>query len=254
MENTNTDRPKIYERNPDTGVTRWRYMGEGLEDYNWPDYGNIEVNEELMSSKLKDSYENGFDNTTGSKQIFGTWLSYEDDINAGKWLAPIKTAAYVMHNFNPDVEIADIACGTGLVAKHLRPAFYDNIDGYDITEEYLVTAQSRYREVAYNDICAGPLPKKYDVITASGVFAPGHLSAKPSKNIADSLKQNGVFVMTNPSNAHGHALIPADYSYLEEGGWNAQNDLTMIYESDPYPSLLHNGHQHYHRVRAWKRT
>ena len=41
MEDTNTDRPRIYERNPDTGVTRWRYMGEGLEDYNWPDYGNI---------------------------------------------------------------------------------------------------------------------------------------------------------------------------------------------------------------------
>jgi hypothetical protein len=68
------------------------------------------------------------------------------------------------------------------------------------------------------------------------------------------LLPGGTFVMSNPSNAHGHALIPSDYSYLETGGWNAQNDLTMIYESDPYPSLLHNGHQHYHRVRAWKRA
>ena len=208
-----------------------------------------------MSKKLRDSYDNGFDNTHGSKEIFGTWPTYEEDINEGRWLAPVKTAAYVMHNFNPDVEVADIACGTGLVGKLLRPAFYDNVDGYDITVEFLEVAKEFYRDTAYNDICAEPLPKKYDVITASGCFAPGHMSAKPSKNIADSLEKDGVFVMTNPSfKAFGHALLGRDYSYLEEGGWNAQTDLTMIYESDPYPSLLHNGHQHYHRVRAWKRS
>ena len=207
-----------------------------------------------MSKKLRDSYDNGFDNTEGSKEIFGTWPTYEEDINEGRWLAPVKTAAYVMHNFNPDVEVADIACGTGLVGKLLRPAFYDNVDGYDITVECLEVAKEFYRDTSYNDICVDPLPKKYDVITASGCFAPGHMSAKPSKNIADSLKEDGVFVMTNPSfKAFGHALLGSDYSYLEEGGWNAQTDLTMIYESDPYPSLLHNGHQHYHRVRAWKR-
>ena len=209
----------------------------------------------LMSKKLKDSYENGFDNTVGSKEIFGTWPTYEEDINAGKWLAPVKVAAYIIHNFDPDVEIGDIGCGTGLVAKLLKPGWYTNIDGYDITVEFLEKAKELYREVNYNDICAEPLPKTYDVISASGVFAPGHLSAKPTrKNIADSLNPNGTFVCSNPSNAHGHALIPADYSYLEEGGWNEQKDLTMIYQSNPYPSLLHNGHQHYHRVRAWKRS
>jgi len=208
-----------------------------------------------MSKKLRDSYNNGFDNTDGSKEIFGTWPTYDEDINEGKWLAPIKTAAYVMHNFNPDVQVGDIACGTGLVGKMLQPAFYENVDGYDITVEFLEVAKEFYRDVAYNDICAEPLPKKYNVITASGCFAPGHMSAKPSKNIADSLEENGVFVMTNPSfKAFGHALLGRDYSYLEEGGWNAQTDLTMIYESEPYPSLLHNGHQHYHRIRAWKRS
>ena len=32
---------KIYERNPDTGVIRWRYFGESHEKYGWPHYGNI---------------------------------------------------------------------------------------------------------------------------------------------------------------------------------------------------------------------
>ena len=30
------DRPKIYERNPDTGVIRWRYAGEAPDKYGWP--------------------------------------------------------------------------------------------------------------------------------------------------------------------------------------------------------------------------
>ena len=36
------ERKKIYERNPSTGVVRWRYEGESHEDYGWPHYGNIE--------------------------------------------------------------------------------------------------------------------------------------------------------------------------------------------------------------------
>ena len=32
---------KIYEHNPHTGVTRWRYLHETADDYGWPFYGNI---------------------------------------------------------------------------------------------------------------------------------------------------------------------------------------------------------------------
>jgi hypothetical protein len=35
------DKPKIYERNPDTGIVRWRYVSETAHDYCWPHYGNI---------------------------------------------------------------------------------------------------------------------------------------------------------------------------------------------------------------------
>ena len=35
------NRPKIYERNPDTGVIRWRYVGESHEKFGWPNYGRI---------------------------------------------------------------------------------------------------------------------------------------------------------------------------------------------------------------------
>ena len=37
----NKERPKIFERNPDTGVIRWRYVGESHEKFGWPNYGRI---------------------------------------------------------------------------------------------------------------------------------------------------------------------------------------------------------------------
>ena len=35
------NKEKIFERNPDTGVIRWRYVGESHEKFGWPNYGRI---------------------------------------------------------------------------------------------------------------------------------------------------------------------------------------------------------------------
>ena len=35
------NREKIYERNPDTGVIRWRYTDESPDKFGWPNYGRI---------------------------------------------------------------------------------------------------------------------------------------------------------------------------------------------------------------------
>ena len=32
---------KIYERNPSTGVIRWRYINENHDKFGWPNYGRI---------------------------------------------------------------------------------------------------------------------------------------------------------------------------------------------------------------------
>ena len=48
-------RPKIYERNPDTGVIRWRYLGETPNDYGWPNYGNILSEDENIDIKEEDN-------------------------------------------------------------------------------------------------------------------------------------------------------------------------------------------------------
>ena len=39
-------RGKIYERNPDTGVIRWRYTDESPDKFGWPNYGRILTKDE----------------------------------------------------------------------------------------------------------------------------------------------------------------------------------------------------------------
>ena len=38
---TMATREKIFERNPDTGVIRWRYTDESPDKFGWPNYGRI---------------------------------------------------------------------------------------------------------------------------------------------------------------------------------------------------------------------
>ena len=35
------NKEKIYERNPNTGVIRWRYTDESPDKFGWPNYGRI---------------------------------------------------------------------------------------------------------------------------------------------------------------------------------------------------------------------
>ena len=36
-----THKGKIYERNPNTNVIRWRYTDESHDKFGWPNYGRI---------------------------------------------------------------------------------------------------------------------------------------------------------------------------------------------------------------------
>lgn len=41
MKSKKKSKEKIYERNPNTGVIRWRYVGESPDKFGWPNYGRI---------------------------------------------------------------------------------------------------------------------------------------------------------------------------------------------------------------------
>lgn len=198
-------------------------------------------------STLDKSYIGEFDDVEKQVSIFDNWTNYVEEIlNDAGWLGPSKTTAYAISNYDRDVEIADLACGPGTGGAILKMALYNNVDGYDITPRFLKQAEQFYRVAGYCNILKTPLPKKYDVILASGLFTRGHLSSAPAKNIAESLNDNGVLVMTNPA--------IADYDYMQESGWNDQPYLRIVNTIGPWKSLKSDGHQHYHYLRVLKRA
>ena len=47
------NKEKIFERNPDTGVIRWRYVGESPDKFVWPNYGRILKQKTKTKTKKK---------------------------------------------------------------------------------------------------------------------------------------------------------------------------------------------------------
>ena len=45
--------------------------------------------------------------------------------------------------FKKDISVLDLGCGSGLVGKQLHKRGYQNIDGLDLSEEFLEEAQKK---------------------------------------------------------------------------------------------------------------
>ena len=85
-----------------------------------------------------------------------------------------------------DTPVADIGCGTGLVAEALKsvdptmnPTIEIEIDGIDISTEMLDKARSKnlYRDLLQADLTetTSALPTNYGCIVSAGTFTFGHL-------------------------------------------------------------------------------
>jgi predicted TPR repeat methyltransferase len=97
-----------------------------------------------------------------------------------------------------DVPIADIGCGTGLVAAELgiQPA---DIDGMDISPEMLGIARERglYRDLYEIDL-TGPLDMisgEYGAVLSAGTFTHGHLGPGPLSNLLEIARPGGLFII-----------------------------------------------------------
>ncbi len=95
-----------------------------------------------------------------------------------------------------DTPIADIGCGTGLVAAELaRPDI--PIDGMDISPEMLAAAgqKSLYRALNIVDL-TGPLtPNTYGAVLSSGTFTHGHLGPEPLRGLLDIARSGALFII-----------------------------------------------------------
>ncbi|MEM7240553.1 MAG: class I SAM-dependent methyltransferase [Pseudomonadota bacterium] len=100
------------------------------------------------------------------------------------------------------LKIADIGCGTGLIADHLTG---HHIDGYDISPQMIEVARRKnlYRDFFCADLTGdlSGLPKDYDALVSAGTFTLGHLNADHLLNLTTLLKP-AAWVAITISHAH----------------------------------------------------
>ena len=167
---------------------------------------------------LQMMFSKRYNNIEDQKDAYGTESKakfYQESlVEEGLWTAPAMVASYVMLNYPLTSEIADVGSGTGTVGKVFKAGNFLQVDGYDLIPTAANEGRPYYRNVELHNIIESPLPRQYDVITASGILTKGHVDATAAPMLAQSLKPGGELV------AH-HPLFD-DYDYQVEAGWTTQ--------------------------------
>ena len=97
-----------------------------------------------------------------------------------------------------DVPVADIGCGTGLVAAELG-VLPEDIDGMDISPAMLGVARERrlYRNLYEVDLTGhlGMFSRLYGAVLSAGTFTHGHLGPAPLRNLLEIARPGGLFII-----------------------------------------------------------
>jgi SAM-dependent methyltransferase len=180
-----------------------------------------------------------------NSELYDNWNNYHEQVIDGLgWKCHILASQWIADNFAEGTEVADIGCGNGQVGIGLQAHDY-KIDGYDINQPMLDRFIAKnYRSIQIHDITKAPLPKKYKCITAIGVLTIGHVDASASKNLADSLTNDGLLYCS---------MGKHNVDWFFEGGWSSQKDLEVV-KIEPIHSLTTpEGNKQYHNMITFKK-
>jgi len=169
--------------------------------------------------------------------------TYDDDFAyaLGYHYPKAIAAVYSERATEQDLPIADIGCGTGLVAVALGRAPQE-IDGVDISEEMLARSREKglYRSAMRVDLTAdlSPIANDYGAVVSAGTFTSGHLGPEPLEPLLAIAKPGALFV------------IGVNKAFFEKAGFeavlrdmaarNVISDLRM----NEVPMYDRDGHDH----------
>ncbi len=126
--------------------------------------------------------------------------TYDADFSdALGWRYPAAiAAAYRDAATKTDTPIADIGCGTGLMASALNfPR--EQIDGIDISAEMLRVSEEKklYRSLYKVDLTKdlGVITNDYGAVLSAGTFTSGHLGPEPLESLLDIARAHALFVI-----------------------------------------------------------
>ena len=125
---------------------------------------------------------------------------YDTDFaDALGWHYPVAiVAAYRDAATKADTPIADIGCGTGLVASALNfPR--EQVDGIDISPEMLRVSEEKklYRSLYKVDLTKSlnVIANDYGAVLSAGTFTSGHLGPEPLESLLDIARAHALFVI-----------------------------------------------------------
>ena len=126
--------------------------------------------------------------------------TYDTDFaDALGWHYPAAiAAAYRDVASKSDTPIADIGCGTGLVASALNIP-REQVDGIDISDEMLRVADEKqlYRSLYKVDLtkALNEITNDYGAVLSAGTFTSGHLGPEPLESLLDIARASALFVI-----------------------------------------------------------
>ena len=150
---------------------------------------------------LADAY--GLDDKDSMVEFYGRWADDYDQqmMDNLHYLSPVRIAQLLIdHLKEPQPDILDIGCGTGLTSQPLHDHGFDSIDGLDFSADMLRVAEKRkiYRKLIQADLNL-PLvidDNQYHAVISSGTFTHGHVNATPITEIFRILKRDGLLACT----------------------------------------------------------
>ncbi len=103
---------------------------------------------------------------------------------------------------NPEIKIMDAGCGTGKLARALKHEGYNNIDGFDLSEDMVQIAESLgiYNQLHGNIDINAPLNPEwidsYDCTVSIGVFTPGHVPPQALEQLQKMTRPGGLIIVS----------------------------------------------------------
>ncbi len=136
-----------------------------------------------------------------NSEYYDEFASYYDAefADALGWQYPAAVVATYRDKAIPtDTPIADIGCGTGLVASALNVP-REQVDGIDISSEMLRVAEEKelYRSLYQVDLTKAldEIENDYGAVLSAGTFTSGHLGPEPLRDLLDIARSNALYVI-----------------------------------------------------------
>lgn len=150
--------------------------------------------EGLMDQSLGDS--------AGVRSYYDRWTpSYEADVLSWGYEAPQAAAEFLAERLDPEAQILDAGCGTGLVGRALKAKGFHDVVGVDISSDSLdlaakTTAYRALTEADFSDLPVNLLDDSFGAVVSVGVLSYLSNLEEVLREFCRVVEPSGIIVVT----------------------------------------------------------